>query len=81
LPFFVLPAWSAYLLGAFTRDYSVNPGQTVAAIVLAPIIETTIFSVPILEICRKLKVILLGPYFVLRHFLSHSTLSEGFSVT
>ena len=54
--FYLLPAWSAYFSGAFTRDYLVNPGRSVGAILSAPIVETAILFVPILEICRKLKV-------------------------
>jgi hypothetical protein len=54
--FYLLPAWSAYFSGAFTRDYLVNPGRSVGAILSAPIVETAILFVPVLEICRKLKV-------------------------
>ena len=71
--FMVVPTWSAYFSGAFTRDYLVNPGRSISAILYAPIIETIIYFVPILEICRKLKasptwvVLLFALFFEMLH--------------
>ena len=69
----VVPTWSAYFSGAFTRDYLVNPGRSISAILYGPIIETIIYFVPILEICRKLKasptwvVLLFALFFEMLH--------------
>ena len=54
--FFLLPSWFEVSHGMIHRDGVVDYSMGLVAILLAPILETIFIFVPILEVCRYLKL-------------------------
>ena len=54
--FYIIPSWLSVSGGKIHRDGLVDYSMGLAAIFLAPILETIFIFVPVLEVCRYFKV-------------------------
>jgi len=53
--FFKLPQWASWLDGAYARNWF-DPHHTFFSIIFAPVLETLIWFLPILEIARLIRI-------------------------
>ena len=54
--FFGLPAWFHWFAGGYFSGRGIDAGESIYAVLVAPVLETLIFFVPLLEIVRVLSM-------------------------